>query len=426
MRSKLLILIIAAALGFPMHGFTGCFAQDKRPDTPMTGVFDLQTVFGEEGLEQEYLLVSPRSFWVDYNNIVYILDENRIKVFTPDGREKAIIGGPGQGPGEFMPIGSGSVSVGPTGYIAAKTLRWYNIYRPDYTYLTTFGEKELNQIPTGGMGKGPGDRIILLNEEELIEYESNSERKNDKVEQTTRLVYHKNGGKRTVTEMKESLVPFTGGSISPALNYLYWEVTPDNKVVYTRAGFDEESAGGEKRYIVHIHDLTNGETASIGNRFEPVKRPDQKTMEEMALNASEGMSGQRGSGRGAISRAGSERLEQLLKERDKRQEQMRKETEAFYNELSEKDFEGVYNLLIDGATVFVYTHKKLREDKMPNDSNEFLVDIFDIDSGRYLHSAYLPRFGMIRNGYAYRIKRGGRDGFPSAEIYTLDPKIYGR
>ena len=82
----------------------------------LSDVFTFEFEFGADNLPDEYLIVRPRTPDANDSNYVFIADESRIKVYDKDGKAKMIIGGPGQGPGEF-PSQATNPIISPTGYL---------------------------------------------------------------------------------------------------------------------------------------------------------------------------------------------------------------------------------------------------------------------------------------------------------------------
>ena len=97
-------------------GVTGVSAQETKSLIPLTDVLTLEMSFGDKDLMDEYFLANPNSVAVNSRNDIYVIDERRIKVFDKNGKEKVILGNPGQGPGEF--IGNGLITINSRGYFS--------------------------------------------------------------------------------------------------------------------------------------------------------------------------------------------------------------------------------------------------------------------------------------------------------------------
>ena len=93
----------------------------------------------ETNLPDEYLLVNPSSLAVNDNGDVIVPDESFLKLYDTAGRPKSMLGGPGEGPGEFSRSPSRAF-ISETGYITAiasgaNVYPRYNIYDPGYNFV---------------------------------------------------------------------------------------------------------------------------------------------------------------------------------------------------------------------------------------------------------------------------------------------------
>ena len=77
------------------------FIDDQGKNEILSDVLQLELTFGDKDLPDEYLLARPGGIAVNDNGDILVVDENRVKVYSNNGREKSIIGGPGEGPGYF-------------------------------------------------------------------------------------------------------------------------------------------------------------------------------------------------------------------------------------------------------------------------------------------------------------------------------------
>jgi len=99
------------------------------------------TIGGEEEIyeksQEDFLLANPRFNCIAVNNAndIFVFDEARVKVYDENGKPKRIIGGPGEGPGEFDARSIISICVGPTGYLTVGERDVLNIFSPDGKFL---------------------------------------------------------------------------------------------------------------------------------------------------------------------------------------------------------------------------------------------------------------------------------------------------
>lgn len=410
----------------------------------LENVVTLERSFGLDSLPDEYRLVGNRfgpplsqtGIIMDSQNRIYVFDDNRIKVFNVDGTPAAIIGREGEGPGEFSDIVSyrSLISVSHTGFISAynfmlddsskKMHNEYHIFRPDFSYLTTV------YTPAHETISESMNPVIALSEDEFIR-EKTMQRREDGYKKVKFTLEHVNIAGSSViasydiitdvaTERSEMSVPFRGSFL--------WDVTPGKKVVYTYTYADEEYTESGFFYFIHITDLRTGETTSIRREFTPVP---------MLIIDPSGFSGF-----------------------EKEMDLLSIKWEEYINEINHFYRSAVFSLFVDGSTLIVFTNELL---KLPVERSVLTkADIFDLETGKYLRSAMLPRvLADIKNGYGvsgYYIKprersffdilkniilrrpldfKISRDGYslppsgppnrlPLVQVYKLDPAIYER
>jgi hypothetical protein len=151
MYRKILLLIVAlifsVSWGIAQQVRTG--SEQKATDGTQSPILTLVTSFGDENLPSEYLLAYPMQLQVNEKNDIYIFDEQKIKVYDSSGKPKCIIGGPGEGPGEFG-NSFNVVTISPTGFITAGYTPSfhnlvYNIFNPD-NFLVKKADLRFNDV----------------------------------------------------------------------------------------------------------------------------------------------------------------------------------------------------------------------------------------------------------------------------------------
>ena len=131
--NKSILVAVFIALFFNCSGIPELQLSNSEP---LTDVLTLELSFGEEGLPDEYLLVYPSSISPGDNGELYVNDERRIKVYDNNGEPKVILGGPGEGPGEFRSTfrtyvsSEGNLATPYTG-----NLQVVNIFSKDHTFI---------------------------------------------------------------------------------------------------------------------------------------------------------------------------------------------------------------------------------------------------------------------------------------------------
>ncbi|KPK96410.1 hypothetical protein AMJ80_00020 [bacterium SM23_31] len=131
------ISIICLSLFLPFFNCsTDVDIQTVEIPPPLTDVLTFELSFGDENTitKDEFLLAQPRGIAVSSVNDIFVIDEECIKVFDSNGKEKSIVGRPGQGPGEFS--SAGSPVVNPGGYLAViDGGSSFNLFAPDLTFI---------------------------------------------------------------------------------------------------------------------------------------------------------------------------------------------------------------------------------------------------------------------------------------------------
>ncbi|MFC1556177.1 hypothetical protein ACFL67_03755 [candidate division KSB1 bacterium] len=116
--NRLLILLMCVSLFCcGNNSSSGSSDDDVKLSSKLAKILE----FGSDNLPEEYLLaMPPMSIEVNDKGDIFIPDEQRIKVYDQNGRPKQIIGGPGQGPGEF-PYQVLYPTIGQNGHFTAST-----------------------------------------------------------------------------------------------------------------------------------------------------------------------------------------------------------------------------------------------------------------------------------------------------------------
>ena len=374
---------------------------------PLTDMLTLEMAFGDENVKDEFLLASPQSMDVSENGDIYVLDEDRVKIFDKKGKEKKIIGRPGQGPGEFeTPI---YIRLSSSGLLTVEEDRRFSVFSPDHSFIekvrwsTNQQYKKLfpdsknlfidRDFTTGkAAALSSTQRIVSLPVREMPDNENMDGLKGYV---TDLLAFDDNSVFKEIARYKKvNYIAYAGidpGFARPLppflLGSIKWGILPDNRVVYTHTRFDKNINENGYTYTLYIVSLKNFEKTTITHKYSPV--------EILSFNAHPGFE------KGSV------------------------EAKTYINVLKEAKYIGTLgDLLVDRNYIFAFINKY---DFFEIDSKtDYLVDIFDADTGRYLNSAYFPFSpSVIKNGYAYRIKQG-KDIFPQVERYKIDPAVYGK
>jgi len=386
-----------------------CGEDSKKPAgylPPLRDVFELELSFGAENVKDEFLLAIPQDIAVDEAGNMYVTDEDRIKVFDSNGKEKTIIGGPGQGPGEFS--STPKLSINDDGLLTAlagssfnlfsannkfirkiqyKNEPLYNNYKKEKALIRQFQPEnvcslsETERIVTAGAWKELKDGNLVT--ADVIIYE--------KADTLIELVHHAPDNIKGLRDVAR--ISLTSGEqkvYAPVHHKFYVTILPNKHIAYTHSFYDAKNDNNEFTYTIHIVNLENLQEYQISLDYKPVNI--QKELSSGRYN---------------------EQGEKVLK--------------SFLKNM--KYFSPLSSLLYDKELIFaVHDMYPASLDILlkEGETSEFLTDIFDSETGKYLKSAYFPfNPDVIKNGYAYRIKLG-IDIFPQIEKYKIDPAVYGK
>ena len=366
--------------------------QTAEMPTPLTDVLTLELTFGAEGLQDEYLLARPQGIQVNDAGDIYVNDEMRIKIFDKNGKEKAVIGGPGEGPGEFGTRFQGCyVYLSPTEYITEIHAGIINVFKPDYSLvsMTNFSFSKtraflLNEFSLSTMGL---HKVISIDEQErLFTGESNDH---------FFLVHEKEADITTIAQYESSDLP------DRIAGTLLWDVLPGDRVVYTHP-FSDNNIDEENNsfYTLHIVRFDGSSTIEIQHDYKQV------AISKIYLDL--------------MFKAGEENLNRALEMAVDIAPELLENAKKSLAKLKDVEFYGpLKDIQVDDAYIFAITYTE-------NEKNEVLTDVFDGDSGKYINSVYFPFTPeVIKKEYAYGIGKN-EEGFYVVEKYKIDPAVYGK
>ncbi len=355
----------------------------------------LVTKFGTEFEDSDYLLNRPYGFDIDQKGNVYVLDEHRVKVYDTDGNSVKIIGRPGQGPGEFE--GGGSIAISHSGYISVidQNNTSLSIFSPDHSFQRKFSldyhpkyESFINE--TGLNLKYYANFIKTTATDNIIQFNLIDTNLDDPMSQFHLLV-HESGDELKLISKNKSYYNIKVGSLNSFLPFngrLMYGLSESGYIAYANPYDDRSESNGKNSYSINIYSLKNGQYSKIEHSYTPVIVPDSA---KASADASDFVP----------------------------------ETKSFFNKvLSEsKYYPPLHGISVDGNLVFAFRYET-------NDKKDILTDIYDIETGKYLSSAYfrIPVLDyreavVIKNGFLYRLGKNS-NGFVQIEKYKISEKIY--
>ena len=400
------------------------FAQEKKDQLNPKYFTLLQTYGDNENLPKEYLIALPSGFAVDNSNNVYVFDEQRIKIYKSDGSPKAIIGGPGQGPGEFTNRSGSNLMVGPNGYISAiknsvSYSNYFNVYDSNFKYVKDifieYGKFNVFRYP---------EFIIVINKDEYIYHYYEEQLKGEQIFLYCSLEYVKN----KISKSLASHNIFLGVSTEylyacfPLIGQFCWNVSNEGKVFYTYSGQDEIHKDKNNLYIIHSYDISTGTIRDFQFSYTPRAFPEENK-DPISLGVLRSAMGQN---IGANNNQYRKPLDELYNK--------------YLKKLNKDYYHAIRNIVFDNLIAYVVTETVNEKTMVTRDFinpttkkkyiikeyPELLVDIIDLKKGIRLNSLFLPRefeSCIIKNGYLYNTGEND-EGYYCIKKYKINPSIY--
>ncbi|KPK96176.1 hypothetical protein AMJ80_01490 [bacterium SM23_31] len=360
------------------------------PENIIENVFEPEMTFGNDEKLGDFLLVNPMWMAAANNGDIIVADGQYLKIFNNNGEPKKLVGGPGQGPGEF-PEQIYNVLIADNGYITVtgySDFRMLNIFAPDYSFveMTRF---ENNPLIKKLSAEAIDGRFYV---ESVYSYGPDEFFVNagwaSKIDESTSAFYHIRNGEASLIKEFKAKVDKTTLRIFP------YYLLSNKRIMYIDPELFKEKRGDDWYYILHIHDLNTYETTQIERQYVPVRIPDSLMVykePKLPPAASESL-------KKAMIKGEKERIEELKK----------KKVYDFYKKI-----------YTDNNLIFVVTYIKVPD-------KGYVVEIIDAGTGEYLRSAFFDFFPQVlKNGYAYRLMFD-RNIFPYVEKYIINPAVYGK
>lgn len=376
---------------------------------PLTDVLTLELSFGDEKTidKNEFLIAQPRYIQVNDSGDIYVYDEDRIKVYDEKGQAMNIIGGPGEGPGEFG-IFFRDLSLSSSGYLLVQERSSYSLFSPEHKFIE---ERQLRTLPYYNSLKNDykvdmvtmglrGIRFYVLNEKELVisADDLNAANYNEEnnynhylfcayEDKLVELVSYKKVN--SVAARREGSF---GVSSVPYLGNFYYSILPGNRIVYTHSGLESEIRNGIGYMTFHI--INKDGSGKLSFEWMYTTEEIEKSYidnYEIGITLS-----------GYKPKEAENRIKKMLRE---------------------KKFKAPFtDILSDGTTLF------LLKSQMEGDSSYYIVNVIDTESGAHLSSFRTDlSISNIKDGYAYKISDYYQTNeFPEIEKYKINPAVYGK
>ncbi|MCH8286687.1 hypothetical protein IIB79_09210 [candidate division KSB1 bacterium] len=229
---------------------------------------------------------------------------------------------------------------------------------------------------------------LVLDETNSIVLLARSEQPENWISYTNKILIHERENETIELVRSRSREAVSGGIYMtiPFSGTFLWEMADINKIVYTNTEIDKINEENGSNYIIHVMNLDNMNITKIKQQYEQVEIPQEIKNKNFFIQSNSDT---------PVYMFGKKLAQEA------------------------KFFAPLQILRTDGNYAFAFTFKQ-------NEKSEHLVDVFNIEKGSYVISAYfsiLPN--VIKNGYAYLLKKGN-DIFPVVEKYKIDPAVYGK
>ncbi|MCH7782095.1 hypothetical protein IID62_03430 [candidate division KSB1 bacterium] len=354
-KTNLKIIIFAFLLN-------GCSGQTGSDDSASNDIIEnaltFELSFGDKDLPDEYLLAFPLTLAVNDQGQIFVIDEDRIKVYDDAGNPENIIGRPGQGPGEFRR--SRSLSVGYSGNLSVIDSRGLSLFSPDHRLLSKgnlrLNEKYKTVVERDSFSIGTPVKSASFEESDLIiEFSGRRNNMDSEYRSYYFLLYDNDGNIRKIAEyMNSSMMSRDNAGLELFFRGAFlWTTTPEEKVVYLHPDHDKRLVNKQYLYKLHITSLDDFSNNKIEYPYSPVAIPDSVKKiysESSPVRISSQVPG--------------------------RAEEMRR----YYQYMNDKAVEIIeeeiflpplQRLLSDGNFVFAFTYRT-------DDAGDTLVDVFDM------------------------------------------------
>lgn len=395
---------------------------------PFESLFTLErTLFGENDTNpDEFLLAQPVDIDIAPNGDILLVDEIKIKVFSPDGKGKEIFSGAGYGPGEF-PVSrltdNVRISVSPAGFITGFvefSEEFYNLFSPEYSLIdgwrienkARFAEYCTNQEYS--LSSVNIYNITHISETAFLIHARVREDRSDSRRRRKLLLYD-SGSKLHVLHDEPDLTNYFG-----SLTKLF-EGIWGNYIVYSHGYYDVEVNDSSHYMIFHLFDINKETKTSVKIPFEPVPNTEAENRFMRGIGD-----------------FGDPEFEQRYKENFNKK--ISELGEDIYEQFIAREFQCPFiDVKIDNGNAFIFLQQTEEEDDVETeDAERFETVVYNLLTGKETVRFYSPMWltedvgssyysfkAIVHDEKVYRLF-ATRDEFARVEIYNIDPAVYGK
>jgi uncharacterized protein Veg len=404
----------------------------QKPESKPVEFFTLERRIGgdDPNLTGKFIMVKPNEFVVADNNDVLTFDEYSIKIYDKNGKGKNVLGGKGQGPGEFS-TPDWHIDISPDGHILAQSTMENSIvlYSPQYKLLY---KKFLSSLPSlnnflieggtpipgvTGMTRNYANisNIFIIRKDRFFSqfgYRKNNE-KNENISEnySTPIIFTQDTIIKLPTVQSYSYLHVRkkyGNIIFPHpvddFEKTKMLLNDDRTILYYFSS--HESVNGDKKgesyYIINAVNLENLQKKRYRIPYEPNKLTKEYYENEINKRTTDIKS--------------LRNLPRVI-DLDDFTDYYKKEAEKFYSELMK-----TRKFLPTDDIFFIY-HKDLFIQRNTKDKDIF--DVYDINANKIFSGIlFNPNITnmKLKNGYGYKLAKDD-SGYDCINVYKINPEV---
>jgi len=396
---------------------------EKKPEMePLTNVLTLVQTFGGEDDPNtgDYLLADPGDIAVIKNGDIIVTDEKMLKIYDPSGKGKALLGGQGDGPGEFsrsrslLATSSGIiltnpiiVNVSPQGFITAfesplgSSATYYNVYTSGYRTHNRYrvsSNPQISSVYTSS--KTSMQNVVSLNENLTLFHLNTSNGYEE--------VFGFDDGKEFHVIKQNPRPGVFSSSIGQFMvetdEKLHFVLLPTGTIVYCHTYYDSHLDVADDIVTFHIVNLDPFSEKTVKLTYQPVPLAEKeiRTVEDVM------------------------KISNIQVDKE-----TKRKMEEFYAMRYKPAFK---TLLCDGDVLFVNTFQK--NDHAERD--EYYTKVYNVETWEMVSGFYAPAWFsghkaeryhiervVVSDGYAYRLHYDHVQ-FAFIEKYKIAQEVYGK
>jgi len=388
---------------------------------PLENVFTLELSFGDKDVPSEYLLANPQ-LRAAVNNAgdIYIFDEYKVKVFDKNGKPKAIFGGRGEGPGEF--ISFMGLRISPTGFLTITESQSYSIFSPANKFIVknrylssaVFNTLKNEYKFSYGGGLGSISDIVALSDKVFIIAGNNATLNNyNEAGEYYDYLFYADNDIVTVIVKYQNVSTFMyktgGGSMSMGIGLVgrfHFAALPDSRILYTHTCHDVKYTSDTAQLTFHIISPAKNMKSEFSFTYKPEAIPDS-VIESYEPST--------------VEKRNNESAKRMNRTPSKMSEEQKKMYNDIVNLLKQKKYRPLF-IAMQSDGVYLFLRCRASDNKMS------LIRVINTETGKEVSNFIQPSdfyLDTVKNGYAY-LSTTPKDGYPIVQKYRINPAVYGK